>query len=142
LAVGISYIAECRLGGESYTAEWRLGGVCINASETPYAKFLGVLIDPQLSFTSQINAVSKKLSTSLYFLRNVRNLLDDPALKSIYYATLHSHLIYAIQLWSCCNESLHKPIITRQKMATRIISNSKYNSIFKKLKILPFSMLS
>jgi len=39
----------------------------INNSPTPYAKFLGVLIDPKLSFKPHILQVTKKVSTSLYF---------------------------------------------------------------------------
>jgi len=117
----------------------------INNSSTPYAKFLGVLIDPHLTFKFQIESVHKKISTALYFLRNAKNLLNEKALKSIYYAIFHSHLIYAIQIWSCCSESLLTSIFKKQKMAVRIIVNAKYNShtepIFKKLNILPFPSL-
>jgi hypothetical protein len=117
----------------------------INDSPTPYAKFLGVLIDPKLSFKYHISNVTKKLSTALYFLRGAKNLLNPRALKFIYYALFHSHLIYASQLWSCCADSLLKPIIKKQKMAIRILSNANYNShtepLFKKLNILPFAQL-
>jgi len=114
----------------------------INNSLTPYAKFLGVYIDPQLSFKHHISTVTKKVSTALYFLRNAKNFLNQKSLKMIYYALFHSHLIYACQIWSCCSESLLKPIVTKQKMAMRIILNAKYNShtepLFKKIIILPF----
>jgi hypothetical protein len=117
----------------------------INDSPTPYAKFLGVLIDPKLSFKQHISTITKKLSTALYFLRGAKKVLNPRALKFIYYALFHSHLIYASQLWSCCSESLLKPIITKQKMAIRILSNAKYNShtepLFKKQNILPFAQL-
>jgi len=119
---------------------------CVNDSPDPYIKFLGILIDPQLSFKFHIKSVTKKLSTSLYFLRNSRHILNERARKSIYYATFHSHLIYGIQLWTCCSDSLLKPIIQKQKMAIRIIAGAKYNShtepLFKRLNILPFNMLS
>ena len=117
----------------------------INNSPTPYAKFLGVLIDPKLSFKPHIAHITKKVSTALYFLRGAKKVLNPRALKFIYYALFHSHLIYASQLWSCCSESLLKPIITKQKMAIRILTNAKYNShtepLFKKLNILPFAQL-
>ena len=117
----------------------------INNSPTPYAKFLGVLIDPKLTFKLHISNVTKKLSTALYFLRGAKKVLNPRALKFIYYALFHSHLIYASQLWSCCTESLLKPIIAKQKMAVRILSNARYNShtepLFKKLNILPFPQL-
>ena len=36
-------------------------------SETPAIKFLGILIDPQLSFKFHINSISGKLAKSLFF---------------------------------------------------------------------------
>ncbi len=117
----------------------------VNNLPTPVVKFLGVLIDPQLSFKNHISTVVKKVSTSLFFLRKVKNVLNQKALKSIYYALFHSHLIYANQIWSCCSENLLKPLITKQKIAIRIISNVKYNAhtepLFKCHKILPFAQL-
>jgi ribonuclease P/MRP protein subunit RPP40 len=96
----------------------------INNSETPYAKFLGVLIDPKLTFKHHVSSLSKKLSTALYFLRTAKNFLNTRALKFLYYSLFHSHLIYAIQIWSCCSEALLKQISLKQKIAIRIISCS------------------
>jgi len=39
----------------------------INISSTPYAKFLGVLIDPKLKFKPHVASITKKVSTTLYF---------------------------------------------------------------------------
>ena len=118
---------------------------CINTSEQPYIKFLGVFLDPQLNFKKHISYITSKLSKSLYFLRKTKNILNMRALKFIYYATMHSNLIYAIQAWSCTYDSLLLPLIKKQKAAVRIINNSSYNAhtepIFKKLCILPFNSL-
>jgi hypothetical protein len=118
---------------------------CVNAEPSAAIRFLGVMIDPQLSFKNHLLKLNRKLSTGLYFLRNVRNLLNPTALKFIYFALFHSHLIYAIQAWSCTSDNLLKPIILKQKQAIRILSNSKYNAhtepLFKKLRILPFPKL-
>jgi len=117
----------------------------INNSSTLYAKFLGVLIDPKLSFKTHKAHITKKISTALYFLRGAKKVFNSRALKFIYYALFYSHLIYASQLWSFCNSSLLKPIVTKQKMAISILSNAKHNShtepLFKILNILPFSQL-
>jgi len=88
---------------------------CINLSPQPYIKYLGVLIDPNLTFKHQVASISKKVSQSLYFLRNSKNILNEKSLKSIYYATFHSHLVYANQLWSCCADSTIKPLINLNK---------------------------
>lgn len=117
----------------------------INNSSTPYAKFLGVLIDPKLTFKHHISMVTKKVSTSLYFMRKTKNILSEKAMKLLYYSLFHSYLIYANQLWTCTTESLLKPLFLKQKIAIRIITNANYNArtepLFKKLNVLPFPKL-
>ena len=118
---------------------------CINLSEKPTVRFLGVLIDPTLTFKSHISNLESKLSRALFFLRKARNVLNQKALKYIYYSLFHSHLIYAVQIYSSTNPNLLKQIYIKQKNAIRILSNAKYNDhtepLFKNLKILPFPQL-
>ena len=70
-----------------------------------------------------------------------KNFLPLHSLKLIYFSLFHSHLIYAIQIWSCCTNSLLKDLFKLQKAAIRIISGSSYNAhtepLFKKAEILP-----
>jgi len=87
------------------------------------------------------NILQKKISTSLYFIRTAKNFLTDKALKLLYFSFVHSHIIYAIQVWSSCPAGQLDQIYKLQKKAVRLIRNSKYNAhtqpIFKKLQILP-----
>jgi len=114
-------------------------------SPSPYIKFLGVLIDPDLTFKHHITHLSNNISKGLYFIRSARNYLSPFCLQSLYYTLIHSHLTYAPQIWGCSSPTLLKPLINKQKMAVRLITNSKYNShsepIFKKLNILPLEKL-
>ena len=114
-------------------------------SEIPAVKFLGVLIDPLLNFKCHIDSLIGKISKSLYFLRTVKNVLTSPALKAIYYSTVHSHFIYAIHIWSCSNQSNLNRLFLKQKMALRIVHNSSFNAhtepLFKKSNILPLPKL-
>jgi hypothetical protein len=119
--------------------------LCLNQTDSPYYKYLGVYFDPALSFKYHVTKISSKLSSALFFLRKAKNILNQRALKSIYYAIFHSHLIYAVHVWSCCAESTIKPIVQKQKAAIRILCKANYNShtepLFKKLNILPFPKL-
>ena len=107
----------------------------------PAIKYLGVFFDPLLNFKFHISQLSKKLSYALFSLRQVKNFLPLPALKSLYYSLFHCHLVYAIEIWSCASQSLLKPLISKQKAAIRIISLQSYNAhtepLFKSLSILP-----
>ena len=108
-------------------------------------KFLGIEIDPLLSFKTHINTINSKISKSMYFLRAVKNFLPLRALRSIYFAIIHSHLIYGIQIWSCCSQSNLNSLILKQKLAIRITNNAKYNAhtepLFKNSNILPLNLL-
>ena len=118
---------------------------CVNDLEDQKIKFLGIFIDPFLTFKDHISHINSKISTGLYFIRSVRNILNEKSLRYLYFALVHSHLIYAIQIYSCTNENALKSIFIKQKNAIRIITNSKYNShtepLFKKSQILPFPKL-
>lgn len=114
-------------------------------SDTPYVKFLGVLIDHDLTFKYHISFVNSQLSKGLFFIRNAKNLFSEFCLHSLYYTLIHSNLTYAIQIWSCTSDNLLKPLLSKQKMAIRLINSAKYNShtepLFKKSNILPLPKL-
>ena len=109
--------------------------------EIPVVKFLGIFIDPNLSFKYHTSVICKKLSKALFTLRMAKNILSKKNLKLIYYSTFHCHLIYAIQIWSCCPTASINKLFKLQKTAIRTLCNAKYNShtepLFKKEEILP-----
>ena len=71
----------------------------------------------------------------------VKKILPLHSLKLIYYTIFHCHLVYAIQIWSCCSQNLITDLFKLQKAALRIICNVKYNDhtepLFKREEILP-----
>ena len=81
----------------------------------------------------------------MYFLRAVKNILSQQALKSIYYAIVHSHFIYGIHIWNCTSQRNLNNLFSKQKTAIRIITGPKYiahsEPIFKTLNILPLPLL-
>ena len=102
-------------------------------------------LDQNLNFKHHINQINSRISKSLFSIRRVKNVLTPVALKSLYYSLIHSHIVYAIQIYSCAPKSIFKPLILNQKAAVRCITNSRYNAhtgpLFKKLGILPFEKL-
>ena len=112
----------------------------------PSVKFLGVNIDPSLNFKHHVQTICKKISSSLYFLRAAKKVLTFKSMQAVYYSLIHSHLVYCIQVWSCCADSTLTTLFKKQKIAIRIVNNASYNahteSLFKKCKILPLPVLS
>jgi hypothetical protein len=118
--------------------------ISVNSS-VPAIKFLGVYLDPKLNFKFHIMQIVKKLSKSLYVIQSTKNLLSERSLKSLYYALIHSHLIYGIHVWSCTYPGNLKKVEKLQKKSLRIITKSAYNShtepLFKSNEILPLKSL-
>lgn len=88
-------------------------------------KFLGVLIDQNLTWNKHVIYISNKLSRTCGVLSKLKNMLPKNILQLIYNALFLSHLNYGITAWGfhSCNR-----LIKLQKKAIRIISNSKYNA--------------
>jgi len=108
-------------------------------------KLLGVHFDEYLNFEKHISYIRGKLSRSLYCIKRVCNKLSLKSLKSLYFALIHPHLLYCINIVSCANKSNLKSLEKLQKKAIRIITKSKSNEhtgpLFSKVKILPFEKL-
>jgi hypothetical protein len=114
-------------------------------SSCPAIKFLGIYFDPMLNFKYHISRIAKQISSSLYFMRAARNILTEKALKSVYYALIHSHLIYGIQIWGSSSSTSLQSLQSKQKNAVRIIHNTAYNahteSLFRSASILPLNLM-
>ena len=104
-------------------------------------KCLGVILDYKLSWDAQVNSTCNKISKNKYLLNLVKNTLLAFIKKIIYFAHIHSHLMYVLVLWGpMLTEKQMKRIFKQQKSCVRIIVNVAYNAhtdpIFKQLKIL------
>jgi hypothetical protein len=108
-------------------------------------KTLGVYFDETLSLNRHVEALVTKLSRALYMLSRVRNILPAKALKSIYYALFHSHLLYCPTVIACTSNANIEKIVKMQKKAIRIISNATYNAhtapLFTHHNILPYKSI-
>jgi len=125
---------------ENPSLVYKMDRVDVN-SLTPAIRFLGVFFDPNLNFKYHDDLIISKVSLALYILITVKNVLTEKALKSLYYSLIHCHLIYAMPIWSICNQQLKKDLSVKQEMAIRAIAGLQYNDqtepMFEKLEILP-----
>ena len=104
-------------------------------------KLLGVLFDEYLSFNEHISHVCAKISKSLFCINKIKNFIDKNALKMLYYAMIHSHLSYCLNVYSCANTTNLQRLRIKQKEAIRVLCNAGYRDhtkpLFKSQKILP-----
>jgi hypothetical protein len=66
-------------------------------------------------------------------------------MKMLYFAMVHSHIVYCLNVFSCANITTISPLKLKQKEAIRIVCNAGYRDhtgpLFKKLEILPLEEL-
>ena len=91
-------------------------------------KYLGVIIDSQLTFTKHIANVVKKVSRITGIMYRIRGCVDNNTLNMIYYSLIYPHLLYGIPIWRNAFDTHINQILNQQKKAVRIIQN-KHRSI-------------
>ncbi|MBY0580860.1 MAG: reverse transcriptase family protein [Rickettsiales bacterium] len=111
-----------------------------NLQRTFCIKFLGVLLDEQISWKDHINLIENKISKSIGIMYKTRHMLDKNCLKLIYYSFIHSYINYCNIAWASTYPSKLTRILNKQKHASRLILNAnKYtsaNPLLRKLGVL------
>ena len=100
---------------------------------------VGYLLNENLSNLEHINLIISKMRSGIFAMKTNKHLPSE-VLKSIYFATIHSHMAYAGTIIGCSPDSQLQPILKLQKIALRIIGKLEYNGhtapVCKKHKIL------
>ena len=95
-------------------------------------KFLGLWIDHKLNWKKHYTELLNKLNQGLNLLRKAKSLLNTPSLLSLYYAHFHSHLSYAMVVWSgMYNRGMLNKLQKKQNHCIKIVNTNQYNSIIK-----------
>ena len=91
-------------------------------------KFLGIFIDENLSWTHHVANLNSKIARTVFMIKQVKYILPDDSLKTLYYALIQSHLTYGILAWGNASDSTLKKTKILQKRAIRCIHKANYNS--------------
>ena len=94
----------------------------VNITNT--AKYLGILIDNQLSFKSHIDFLEKKLPRSIGIMAKLSYHLPPNALLTLYHSLVHVRLIYALPVWATTFPTYLIKLKRLQNKAIRIITKT------------------
>ena len=78
-------------------------------------KLLGVFFDEFLSFDKHISYICAKLSKANFCIKRASNKLSLKWLKALYYALVHPHLLYCLNIISCTSAKNIARIVKLQK---------------------------
>ena len=113
--------------------------------QTTSYKYLGVLIDENLSWIPQIDNMCSKLSSVCGILSKVRHYLDRNALMLIYNSLVESRLRYGILSWSTAPQNQLNRLRVLQNKALRFITFSRPDTsmlpLYARLNVLPLDKL-
>ena len=97
-----------------------LPGLSINGTDIKREssiKFLGVLLDENLTWKNHIHAIENKISKNIGILFKAKFILNQKCLKSIYFSFIHCYLNYANIAWASTKVSLEKFISNKNMLA-------------------------
>lgn len=102
-------------------------GVSIERVESE--RFLGVILDSDLSWKSHISGIAAKVSRNAGILFKLKGLVPEKVLKLVYNSLIQSHLNYCSNIWGLGSKSSIEKIFRAQKKAIRTVEN-KFNNCF------------
>jgi len=84
-------------------------------------KFLGILVDENLSWNQHVDYIENKISKNIGILYKTRHILDKKSLTQLYFSFIHSYLTHKTKMYR---------LLKKQKHAARIIhfKNRFYHS--------------
>ena len=119
----------------------KLSALFINDKEierVPSIISLGVLTDEHLTWKEHITVIENKISKNLGLLYRAKRVLDNNALKKLYFSFFHSYLNYGNIAWASTSKTKLKKVASKQKDAVRVVNNDNADirEFMLKMKIL------
>jgi hypothetical protein len=90
---------------------------------TKSTKFLGIILDSNISWKDHIIHLSKKIAKSVGILSIARKILNQKSLIQLYYSFIYPYLTYCVLIWGNSPASTLWPVFKLQKISIRIIAN-------------------
>ena len=91
-------------------------------NRTDQAKYLGLIIDEELSWKCHIEMLCKRIKRFFPSFYTLRNFINVEHAKAIYYATLHSRIEYAIALYGAADKTVIEPLQILQNKLLRVLT--------------------
>ena len=102
-------------------------------------KYLGVVIDHNLTWNKHIDLVMNKVVKNMYLLRRLRPYIDKDVALTFFKSLIQCHFDYCSSVWSNASKLLLRKLQVLQNRSLRIVMNVDYrypsNSLYTVLKL-------
>jgi len=93
-------------------------------------KYLGVVLDPQLSFSNHVDYMCKKIGKKIGFFKRVSGCLSSWTKMLVYNTIILPHFSYACSLLiACTNEDLQRLQVLQNKIMRVLLNCDRYTPI-------------
>lgn len=93
---------------------------CSSLENVTNIKYLGIVVDQNLSFQDHIEMLSGRVRKLIYVFKNLRHVLDPSRLKQTYLALCQSILTYGITSWGGASKTLLKKLEVAQRAVLKV----------------------
>ena len=117
----------------------------VSLEHKSYIKYLGFLIDENLSWKNHLDCVITKISKTIGMIAKLRHFVPSSVLTNIYKSLILPYLTYGLVAWGKASKNYLNKIVVLQKRVLRLIyfvdRNDHAIPLFVNAKILPFTFL-
>jgi len=92
-------------------------------------KYLGVVVDKNLSWKPHVEYICKKISKACGSMARLRYSMNTNVLVEVYHSLIHSYLRYGIMVWGNASESTLQPLKCLINRAVRIITFAPFGRV-------------
>ena len=128
----------CRRKKLCHDVKLLIDGQAIN--EVQKTKFLGIVIDNQLTWKWHINYIAGKIARGIGMLIKARQFLNTVGLMSLYYSFIYPFLTYCNHIWGATYKTRVKRLVILQNKAIRVLAQAGNRTSsdppYKKLNIM------
>lgn len=90
---------------------------------TGETKYLGLTLEGNMSWNSQTNEIIKKIRSLMPIIRKIRDVINEPIKKEVYYAIIESRLKYGIEIWGSMGIANMEKVQRAQNKILRVLYN-------------------
>ena len=95
-------------------------------------RFLGVIIDDQLTFNQHRATLSAKIARNAGVIYKVKGIVPLSVIKTLYNSFIQSHLVYCSNVWGLGSKNSVARIFTAQERAIRGVKRGFVRYFYKK----------
>ena len=113
----------------------------VSLERVDQTKFLGVIVDKNLSFKGHVDTLCKKLSSAIGAIKRVRFFLPDSVVKILYFSLVYPRLLYGICVWGSSGVGNFNRVNSLQRKAFLLFYSISNNTFLKTNGLLTFESI-